>query len=93
VNAARRESNCNDDAAWSVVTELATNPGATAHDLAEATGTDVEAVHTLLSELRGRELVLRQDREYAFHVRHLRKLVAEDDPSKPRTELRDQWQQ
>ena len=92
VNAARRESNCNDDAAWSVVTELATNPGATAHDLAEATGTDVEAVHTLLSELRGRELVLRQDREYAFHVRHLRKLVSEDDPSKPRTELRDQWQ-
>jgi hypothetical protein len=93
VNAARRESKCNDDAAWSVVTELATNPGATAHDLAEATGTDVEAVHTLLTELRRRELVLRQDREYAFHVRHLRKLVAEDDPSKPRTELRDQWQQ
>jgi len=93
VNAARRESKCNEDAAWSVVTELATTPGATAHDLAEATGTDVEAVHTLLAELKGRELVLRQDREYAFHVRHLRKLVAEDDPSKPRTELREQWQQ
>ena len=92
VNAARRESRCNEDAAWSVVTELATNPGATAHGLADATGTDVEAVHTLLTELRGRDLVLRQDREYAFHVRHLRKLVAEDDPSKPRTELRDQWQ-
>jgi hypothetical protein len=92
VNAARRQSNCNDDVAWSVVTELATNPGATAHDLAEATDIDVEPVHTLLSELKGRDLVLRQDREYAFHVRHLRKLVAEDDPSKPRTELRDQWQ-
>jgi len=92
VNAARRESNCNDDAAWSVVTELATAPGATAHDLAEATGTDVDAVHTLLSELKGRDLVLRQDREYAFRVGQLRALVAEDDPSKPRTELRDQWQ-
>jgi len=92
VNAARRESRCNDDAAWSVVTELATTPGATAHDLAGATGADVEAVHTLLSELRGRDLVLRRDREYAFHVGHLRQLVAEDDPSKPRTELRDQWQ-
>lgn len=92
VNAARRESRCNDDVAWSVVTELATTPGATAHDLAAATGADVEAVHTLLAELKGRDLVLRQDREYAFHVRHLRTLVAEDDPSKPRTELRDQWQ-
>jgi hypothetical protein len=92
VNAARRESKCNEDVAWSVVTELATNPGATAHGLAEATGTDVEAVHTLLTELKGRDLVLRQDREYAFHVRHLRKLVTEDDPSKPRTELREQWQ-
>ncbi|SEW10835.1 ATP-binding protein [Halobacterium jilantaiense] len=92
VNAARRESNCNDEAAWSVVTELATTPGATAHDLAEATGADIEGVHTLLSELKGRDLVLRQDREYAFHVRQLRALVAEDDPSKPRTELRDQWQ-
>ncbi|MFB6072021.1 MAG: helicase HerA domain-containing protein [Halobacterium sp.] len=92
VNAARRESQCNDDAAWSVVTELATNPGATAHDLADDANVDIEAVHTLLSELRARDLVVRQDREYAFHADHLRTLVEQDDPSKPRTELRDQWQ-
>ena len=92
VNAARRESNCNDDTAWAVVTELATAPGATAHELAAVTGADVEAAHTLLHELNGRDLVVRQDREYAFRVDRLRALVADDDPSKPRTELRDQWQ-
>jgi chaperonin cofactor prefoldin len=92
VNAARRESKCNEEAAWTVVSELATNPGATAHDLAGAGPGDVEAVHTLLSELRGRDLVLREDREYAFNPVRLRELVEQDDPSKPRTELRDQWQ-
>jgi intein/homing endonuclease/chaperonin cofactor prefoldin len=92
VNAARRESKCNEEAAWAVVTELATNPGATAHDLADASAADVEGVHTLLSELRGRDLVLREDREYAFDPTRLRELVEDDDPSKPRTELREQWQ-
>ncbi|MFC3478185.1 ATP-binding protein [Halobacterium litoreum] len=92
VNAARRESRCNEDAAWSVVSELATTPGATAHDLADAADVDVEAAHTLLSELKSRDLVLRQNREYAFHVDRLRELVEQDDPSKPRTELRDQWE-
>jgi hypothetical protein len=93
VNASRRESKCNDDAAWRVVSELATNPGGTAHDLAEAADVDVEAVHTLLSELRARDLVVREDRAYAFNTPHMRTLVERDDPSKPRTELRDQWKQ
>ncbi|MFB6268762.1 MAG: helicase HerA domain-containing protein [Halobacterium sp.] len=93
VNASRRESKCNDDAAWRVVSELATNPGATAHDLAEAADVDVEAVHTLLRELRARELVVREDRAYAFNTPQMRTLVERDDPSKPRTELRDQWKQ
>ncbi|WP_336035176.1 helicase HerA domain-containing protein [Halobacterium yunchengense] len=92
VNAARRESKCNDDAAWRAVSELATTPGATAHDLADAANVDVEAVHTLLSELRGRDLVVRADRAYAFNPVRMRTLVERDDPSKPRTELRDQWQ-
>ncbi|NIB98494.1 DUF87 domain-containing protein [Halobacterium sp. R2-5] len=92
VNAARRDSKCNDDAAWSVVSELATNPGTTAHDLAAAAGVDVEPVHTLLSELRSRDLVARNDRAYAFNADRMRTLVEHDDPSKPRTELRDQWE-
>ena len=91
VKAARRESRCNEDAAWRVVSELATNPGATAHDLADAADVDIEAVHTLLSELRSRELVVREDRAYAFNTPKMGTLVERDDPSKPRTELRDQW--
>jgi polyhydroxyalkanoate synthesis regulator phasin len=91
VNAARRDSKCNDDAAWRVVSELATNPGATAHDLSDAADVDIEPVHTLLRELRSRELVVREDRAYAFNQQRMRTLVERDDPSKPRTELRDQW--
>ncbi|WP_423785181.1 LAGLIDADG family homing endonuclease [Halobacterium noricense] len=92
VNAARRDSKCNDEAAWQVVSELATNPGASAHDLAAAAGIDVEPVHTLLRELRTHDLVARDDRTYAFNVDQMRTLVEHDDPSKPRTELRDQWE-
>ncbi|MXR20972.1 hypothetical protein GRX66_10290, partial [Halobacterium sp. PCN9] len=91
VNAARRDSKCNDDAAWRVVSELATDPGATAHDLSDAADVDIEPVHTLLRELRSRELVVREDRAYAFNQQQMRTLVERDDPSKPRTELRDQW--
>jgi polyhydroxyalkanoate synthesis regulator phasin len=91
VNAARRDSKCNDDAAWRVVSELATNPGATAHELSDAADVDIEPVHTLLRELRSRELVVREDRAYAFNQQRMRTLVERDDPSKPRTELRDQW--
>jgi len=92
VNAARRDSKCNDDAAWRIASELATNPGASAHDLAAAAGIDVEPVHTLLRELRTRDLVTRDDRAYAFNADRMRTLVEHDDPSKPRTELRDQWE-
>jgi len=92
VNAARRDSKCNDDAAWRIASELATNPGASAHDLAAAAGIDVEPVHTLLRELRTRDLVTRDDRTYAFNADRMRTLVEHDDPSKPRTELRDQWE-
>ncbi|MCD2198650.1 DUF87 domain-containing protein [Halobacterium sp. KA-4] len=92
VNAARRDSKCNDDAAWQIVSALATNPGASAHDLAAAAGIDVEPAHTLLRELRTRDLVVRDDRTYAFNADRMRTLVEHDDPSKPRTELRDQWE-
>ena len=92
VNAARRDSKCNDDAAWEIVSELATNPGASAHDLAAAAGVDVEQVHTLLRELRSRDLVVRDGQTYAFNADKMRTLVEHDDPSKPRTELRDQWE-
>ncbi|AHG02795.1 hypothetical protein HALDL1_03505 [Halobacterium sp. DL1] len=91
VNASRRESKCNDDAAWDIVSDLATNPGASAHDLADAADVDVEAAHTLLSELRARDLVVRENHEYAFNAETMRTLVERDDPTKPRTELRDQW--
>jgi hypothetical protein len=93
LNAARRESRCNEEATWDVVSHLATNPGSNAHDVADAVDVDVEAVHTLFSELRARDLVERDDeRRYAFNADQMRTLVEQDDPSKPRTELRDQWQ-
>jgi uncharacterized coiled-coil protein SlyX len=92
LNAARRESRCNEEAAWDVVSHLATNPGSNAHDVADAADVDVEAVHTLFSELRARDLVERDDElRYAFNADRMRTLVEQDDPSKPRTELRDQW--
>jgi hypothetical protein len=90
---ARRDSKCNEDAAWRVVSALATHPGATAHDLSDEADVDIEPVHTLLSELRARDLVVREDRAYAFNHQQMRTLVERDDPSKPRTELRDQWKQ
>jgi chaperonin cofactor prefoldin len=92
LNAARRESRCNEDATWDVISHLATNPGSNAHDVADAVDVDVEAVHTLFSELRARDLVERDDeRRYAFNADQMRTLIEQDDPSKPRTELRDQW--
>jgi uncharacterized coiled-coil protein SlyX len=92
VNAARRDSNCNDDDAWNLVSDLATTPGSDAHHLAASADVDVEAAHTLLRELRARDLVVRDnDRRYWFDADEMRTLVERDDPSKPRTELRDQW--
>ncbi|GAD53540.1 hypothetical protein MBEHAL_2300 [Halarchaeum acidiphilum MH1-52-1] len=58
--------------------------------LADATDAPMEALHTLLVELRGRDLVVRdRERRYALHEPALRDLVG--DPRAELGELGEQW--
>ncbi|GGM70064.1 DNA-binding transcriptional ArsR family regulator/polyhydroxyalkanoate synthesis regulator phasin [Halarchaeum rubridurum] len=89
LDAARRASQCNEPTAEAAYERLADRPRS-ARALVDATGASMEAVHSLLVELRGRDLVVRdRERRYAFHEPALRGLV--DDPRAERGELGEQW--
>ncbi|WP_435098821.1 helicase HerA domain-containing protein [Halarchaeum sp. P4] len=91
LDAARRASQCNDRVATAVYDALAEAPR-TAHALADATDTTVEAVHSLLVELRGRNLVVKDgERRYAFHGPSIRDLAADSDERAELGELGEQW--
>ncbi|GAA0295727.1 helicase HerA domain-containing protein [Halarchaeum salinum] len=89
LDAARRASQCNETTAEAVYEHVADMPRS-AQELVDATGTSMEAIHTLLVELRGRDMVVRDgERRYAFHEPTLRDLVR--DPRAERGELGEQW--
>ncbi|MBP2252832.1 polyhydroxyalkanoate synthesis regulator phasin [Halarchaeum solikamskense] len=89
LDAARRASRCNESTAEAVYERLS-ETSQSARALVVATGASMEAIHSLLVELRGRDLVVRdRERQYAFDERALRSLV--DDPRAERGELGEQW--
>ncbi|QLC33564.1 DUF87 domain-containing protein [Halarchaeum sp. CBA1220] len=92
LDAARRGSRCNERVADTVYGALAEGPR-TAHALAEEADATVDAVHSLLVELRGRDLVVRdRERRYAFHEPSLRELADTDaDDRAELGELGEQW--
>ncbi|GGL34404.1 hypothetical protein GCM10009037_17550 [Halarchaeum grantii] len=92
LDAARRGSRCNERVADAVYDALAAGPR-TAHTLAEEADATVDAVHSLLVELRGRDLVVRdRERRYAFHEPSLRELADTDaDDRAELGELGAQW--
>ncbi|MEE6211011.1 DUF87 domain-containing protein [Salarchaeum sp. III] len=90
VEAAIRESQCNEERARRLLDEL--DGERTAHDLCEAASLPIGDAQSLLDALRSRRLVTRNaDREYAFDGEELRRLARGDDPRGAVSELSDQW--
>ncbi|GGL69321.1 hypothetical protein GCM10009039_29120 [Halocalculus aciditolerans] len=91
LQAARRESQCNERTAERIYEVLVSDAPVSAHDIADRTGRSVEAVHSLLAGLRARELVRRNgDLQYSFDVNALASLV-ESDTRAHLGELHEQW--
>ncbi|WP_279527561.1 ATP-binding protein [Halospeciosus flavus] len=92
VNAARRESLCNEDGTWAVVARLAADAPLTVQGVADHVGISNEAAHSLLTALRQRDLVTRdQERRYALDASTLRSLAGRDDKTTRLGELQKQW--
>ena len=94
IDAARRESLCNEDHSWDVVATLARDGPMTVHEIAENVAASVEQIQSLLSELRKRSFVVRNDRrEYSLN-RDAMVAVAENPDERVRTsELVAQWRE
>ncbi|WP_327053777.1 helicase HerA domain-containing protein [Halomicrococcus gelatinilyticus] len=94
IDAARRESLCNEDHSWDVVAALARDGPMTVHEIAENVAASVEQIQSLLSELRKRSFVVRNDRrEYSLN-RDAMVAVAENPDERVRTsELVAQWRE
>jgi len=94
IDAARRESLCNEDHSWDVVATLARDGPMTVHEIAGNVAASVEQIQSLLSELRKRSFVVRNDRrEYSLN-RDAMVAVAENPDERVRTsELVAQWRE
>ncbi len=76
IDAARRDSLCNHEHAWSIVAALAAQAPMRLDDLAECVPLDTEAVGSFLAELDTRSLVARDDdRRYRLNVAEMRCLT------------------
>jgi sugar-specific transcriptional regulator TrmB len=92
VEAACRQSLCNEDHAEAVVAALVADAPVTVHDIAGRSEVSVAAAYSLLSALRARDLVVRDgDRRYAFDPDALESLVEQADDRAHLGELREQW--
>ena len=92
VAAARRDSQCNETHTRNVVEVLAREGPLTVHDVEPRVDVSVEAIHSLLSPLRARELVLRDaDRRYRLNAERMTALVEREDERTELGELREQW--
>ncbi|GKZ16128.1 DUF87 domain-containing protein [Haladaptatus sp. T7] len=92
IDAARRESLCNEDHTWDIVETLATDGPMTVHEIAAAVTASVEQIQSLLTELRNRSLVTRNDdRQYGLDRREMISIITDPDERAHHSELHSQW--
>ncbi|WP_458209371.1 helicase HerA domain-containing protein [Haladaptatus sp. NG-SE-30] len=92
IAAARRESLCNEDHTWDVVATLATEGPMTVHDLANEVTASVEQIQSLLSELKKRSFVTRDEkRQYALDREAMIAVITDPDERAHHSELHSQW--
>lgn len=92
IEAARRESLCNEHHAWDVVEALASGGPMTVHEIADGVTASVEQIQSLLAELRNRSLVTRDNaRQYALDREGMISVVTDPDERAHHSELHSQW--
>ncbi len=92
IDAARRESLCNDDHTWDVIATLAKDGPMTVHEIADAVTASVEQIQSLLAELRNRSLATRDDqRRYALDRAGMVAVITDPDERAHSSELHAQW--
>ncbi|WP_231187040.1 DUF87 domain-containing protein [Haladaptatus sp. DYF46] len=92
IEAARRESLCNEKHTWDVVEALASGGPMTVHEIAAAVTASVEQIQSLLAELRNRSLVTRNDaRQYALDREEMISVITDPDERAHHSELHSQW--
>jgi Helicase HerA, central domain len=92
IEAARRESLCNEHHAWDIVEALASGGPMTVHEIAGAVTASVEQIQSLLAELRNRSLVARDDaRRYALDREEMVSVMTDPDERAHHSELHSQW--
>ncbi|GAA0235131.1 ATP-binding protein [Haladaptatus pallidirubidus] len=94
IDAARRESLCNDDHTWDIIATLAADGLMTVHEIADKVTASVEQIQSLLTELRTRSLVTRNDsRQYALDRSGMVSIINDPDERAHNTELHGQWRE
>ncbi|SIR83449.1 protein of unknown function DUF87 [Haladaptatus litoreus] len=94
IDAARRESLCNDDHTWDVIATLAADGPMTVHEIEESVTASVEQIQSLLAELRTRSLATRNDaRQYALDRGGMVSIINDPDERAHNTELHGQWRE
>ncbi|WP_227356964.1 helicase HerA domain-containing protein [Haladaptatus salinisoli] len=92
IAAARRESLCNEDHTWDIIAALASNGPMTVHDIADEVTASVEQIQSLLSELKKRSFVARDEaRRYALDREGMISVVTDPDERAQHSELHAQW--
>ncbi len=92
IAAARRESLCNEDHTWDIIAALASNGPMTVHELADEVTASIEQIQSLLSELKKRSFVARDEaRRYALDREGMTSVVTDPDERAHHSELHAQW--
>ncbi|WP_458187663.1 helicase HerA domain-containing protein [Haladaptatus sp. NG-WS-4] len=92
IAAARRESLCNESHTWDIVAALARDGPMTVHELADEVTASVEQIQSLLSELKKRSFVGRDEkRRYALDREGMTAVITDPDQRARHTELHSQW--
>jgi len=92
LQAAVRESQCNEKHARTILAALATEAPVALEAVTEIAGVGPEATYSLLAALRARNLVIRDsDLHYALDVEGIERIVETADDRAHLGELRKQW--
>ena len=92
IDAARRESLCNENHTWDIVAVLADDGPMTVHEIDTGVAASIAQIQSLLTELRNRSLVTRDDeRRYALDRNELISVITDPDERAHYSELHAQW--
>ena len=92
IDAARRDSLCNENHTWDVVAALAKSGPMTVHEIDDEVAASIAQVQSLLAELRNRSLVTRdEERRYTLDRKEMVSIITDPDERAHHSELHAQW--